>query len=192
VARIAEKPLNWDAVDAANDDFYAAHPEFIVDGCRIPLDPCDPAQADLRDEWMDLYEEAGGAVYYGKFTPPCDDPVAPCPGEAFLMVQVVIEDGTPIEGALVELVAGTAMEKTSAEGWVDLGSVPAPLAHTVRVSAPGYATEWGSDQVAQNETAVIVVVLEKDPDPPPPPPPRSAARATRARLASPRGRQIQT
>ena len=47
--------LNSVAVQQADNQFYANHPELIEDGKRIPLDPDDPAQAGLRSEWMDLY-----------------------------------------------------------------------------------------------------------------------------------------
>lgn len=171
MAKIASKPLNWDAVAAADDAFYAAHPEFVVNGCRVPLDPCDPTQADLRDEWMRLYEDAGGEAYHGRHTPTCDHPVEPCPGQAALMVQVVREDGTPVEGALVELASSDATATTSPDGWADLGMVPAPSAHTVHVTAEGYAQEWGAEQVMRDETAVIVVVLTETADPPDPVPP---------------------
>jgi len=54
--------LNNAAVIAADEDFYAQHPEFVEDGKRIPLDPHDPIQAPLRREWMDSYLRNGGSV----------------------------------------------------------------------------------------------------------------------------------
>lgn len=58
----AKRPLDASATRAANDDFYARHPELVRDGQRQPLDPDDPAQAALRREWMQAYAANGGAV----------------------------------------------------------------------------------------------------------------------------------
>ena len=80
MGRRAKRPLNGDAVQAADDQFYADHPEFVQDGKRIPLDANDPAQADLRKEWMDLYEANGGEVEGGTTPsdpPPTDPPADP-------------------------------------------------------------------------------------------------------------------
>lgn len=63
--RTAVKPLDADAVGKANDLFYAKHLEFIKEGKRIPLDPNDPKQADLRQEWMNNFIAAGGKTTGG-------------------------------------------------------------------------------------------------------------------------------
>lgn len=76
------RPLNRDAVKAADDEFYAKHPEFVKDGKRIPLSDTDPSQADLRKEWVVLYKKHGGKEEGDKNKPPVkkpDDPVQPCP-----------------------------------------------------------------------------------------------------------------
>ncbi|MEO8280520.1 MAG: hypothetical protein ABI564_12570 [Ideonella sp.] len=81
------RPLDPAAVKAADDQFYANHPEFIgPDGKRIPLSATDPAQADLRREWVASYVAAGGAVAGGDSakkpgagTEPCDCPPPPSP-----------------------------------------------------------------------------------------------------------------
>ncbi len=78
MARLSQ-PLNPDAVRAADDEFYANHPEFVKDGKRIPLSATDPSQAALRSEWVALYEKNNGKV---EPDPPApkepDDPVEPC------------------------------------------------------------------------------------------------------------------
>lgn len=58
----AVRPLNRDAVRAANREFYAKHPEMIVNGAPKPIDPVDPKQASMRSEWMKSYARNGGAV----------------------------------------------------------------------------------------------------------------------------------
>lgn len=65
----ATRPLNNDAVKAADDDLYAKHaddprPNALYDenGNRKPLSATDPDQAGLRKEWMDSYKANGGAT----------------------------------------------------------------------------------------------------------------------------------
>lgn len=58
----ATQPMNPAAVSAANDEFYAKHPEMVVNGKRVPIDANNPAQAAMRREWMDAYERNGGQV----------------------------------------------------------------------------------------------------------------------------------
>lgn len=75
------RPLNSDAVKAADDEFYAKHPELVKDGKRIPLSATDPSQADLRKEWVDLYKKHGGQEEDDKKKLPAKkpaDPVVPC------------------------------------------------------------------------------------------------------------------
>jgi len=78
------RPLNSDAVKAADDEFYAKHPELVKDGKRIPLSATDPSQADLRKEWVELYKKHGGKEEDDEKKPPAkkpDDPVEPCPNK---------------------------------------------------------------------------------------------------------------
>lgn len=60
-----DRPLNSDAVAAADRRLYALHENdprpnalFDAQGNRKSIDPADPAQAGLRQEWKDLYSEA--------------------------------------------------------------------------------------------------------------------------------------
>jgi hypothetical protein len=89
----ASQPMSASATRTADDDFYANHPEMVSDGKRQPLDPCDPQQKKLREEWMDSYEKNGGKVERSSpdavckakkdsddFPPTPPKPVAPCPG----------------------------------------------------------------------------------------------------------------
>lgn len=74
------RPLNPDAVRAADDEFYANHPEFVQNGVRVPLSATDPAQAALRSEWVALYEKHNGPVEPDPPPPQAPtDPVEPCP-----------------------------------------------------------------------------------------------------------------
>ena len=69
MARRAKRPLNPAAVQAADDEIYQRHeddphpnPLYDAAGNRLPLSATDPAQTDLRREWMDLYVANGGQV----------------------------------------------------------------------------------------------------------------------------------
>src|SRR5215475_3775733 len=121
MSRKAELPLDSAAVKAADDQFYANHPELIQDGKRVPLDPHDPAQASLRSEWMDLYEankKKPAAVPPARKKPA--DVSAGCPGE--LVIQVVDQDGKPVSGATVK---ADGLTKTSdSGGFANFGKVP--------------------------------------------------------------------
>lgn len=53
-------PLNREASTAADNAFYARHPEMVKNGKRQPIDAHDPAHAGLREEWRQSYAQAGG------------------------------------------------------------------------------------------------------------------------------------
>ena len=60
-----QRPLDKDAVAAADEQIYAAHendprpnPLFDAQGNHLKLSSTDPKQADLREEWCDLYQAA--------------------------------------------------------------------------------------------------------------------------------------
>ena len=65
----ASRPLNRQAVTAADDAIYAAHQGdprpnalYYAAGNKKPLSATDPTQECLRDEWFDLYGKDGGKV----------------------------------------------------------------------------------------------------------------------------------
>lgn len=82
----AIRPLNQDSVQAADESVYQNHaadprPNALYDanGNRIPLDPNDPSQADVRKEWMASYKANGGDVAAPEnSTRQPDEPVEPC------------------------------------------------------------------------------------------------------------------
>lgn len=105
MSRTARRPLDRDAVRAADDQFYADHPELVQDGERIPLDPSAPSQADLRSEWIDLYVAKGGQVEgdEGKADKSVDAVVEPCPRapERIRLVELVEVVARDREGSVV-------------------------------------------------------------------------------------------
>jgi hypothetical protein len=72
--RRAKRPLDPDAVQAANEELWAAHPE--LNRRQLTMRPED---GDLRKEWMDAYVAAGGEVEEPKPPKAPGDPVVPCP-----------------------------------------------------------------------------------------------------------------
>src|SRR5262249_3548584 len=155
----AKLPLNDDAVQKANDQFYALHPELVnPDGTRIPLDPNDPAQAKLRTQWMDLYLKNGGLLEGdpgGRKSPA--GPVQGCPPkhQGYLDVDVVDEDGNPLEGATVHV--EPLGEKTSDSkgvahyGCVDPGTYTATAEKEDYLPIPG---PWQDTvEVVEDQTA---------------------------------------
>lgn len=204
MGRRAKRPLNRSAVQAADDQFYANHPEFVQNGRRIPLDANDPAQADLRREWMDLYEANGGEVEGGSTpsnpppapppdpggenpenppapsptpenpTPPltplpdppsnCDpaDPVTPCPlpQKGCLVVQVLDEDGNPVEGAVV-VVYGLGVGLIDSSGIADFGEVD-PGSYDITAEKDNYIPEPAEEKhfVPANTTTMVTLVLD--------------------------------
>ena len=86
--RRATRPLDPAAVRAADNEIYRRHeadprPNPLFDGAghRRPLSATDPAQTELRREWMDLYVESGGHVENTSPDPtPPEHILATCPG----------------------------------------------------------------------------------------------------------------
>lgn len=83
----ATRPLNNEAVKAADDELYAKHADeprpnalYDEDGNRKPLSANDPDQAGLRKEWMNSYKANGGETepadlsgsQAGQAVSPCD------------------------------------------------------------------------------------------------------------------------
>jgi hypothetical protein len=119
-------PLDDEAVDAADDRFYDKYPELIdEDGNRIPLSADDPAQEQMRRDWIAMYKEELKKTS-GKDDPkdPKDpedpiDPVKPCPHDG------PCEHCTPI--ASIDLVSLTFLNdhgllKSEETRWTDTGT----------------------------------------------------------------------
>jgi hypothetical protein len=144
-------PLNTAAIRAADNDLYASHPGdprlFDEDGNRIPLDPDDPDEGDLRTEWMNSYQKHGGEIKSdappnGKSSDKAADPVSSCPvppQDGELVISVIDNNNNPVEGATVS--ANMLSQKTDAEGVADFGIVD-PGTYTISASKDKY-TPWG-------------------------------------------------
>ena len=120
-------PLDWDAVDAADDRFYDKYPELIdAHGNRIPLTADDPAQEQMRRDWIEMYKEELERKNSGKEDPkdPQDpedpiDPIKPCPDDG------PCEHCTPISS--IDLVKLTFLNdhgllKSEQSKWTDTGT----------------------------------------------------------------------
>lgn len=164
MARRARLPLNNGAVQAADDQFYANHPELVQNGERIPLDPDDPAQAHLRREWMDLYAASGGAIEGEEpVRREPADPVQPCPecGMGALAILVVDEIGIPVPGALV-VVDGLGELEAGQDGIADFGTVEADT-YPATAEKAGYriSSEEDGVEVPADASVVGTVVLAR-------------------------------
>lgn len=77
-------PLHDNPTRLADDLFYLRHPEMVVNGKRVPLDPTrNPQQRELANEWMDLYVASHGPEDEGPFarttdSQALDSAVKPC------------------------------------------------------------------------------------------------------------------
>jgi hypothetical protein len=78
MARIAVRPMNRQAVNQSNNEFYRNHPEMIDNGKRIPIDPCNPNHAKYQEEWMDSYVKEGGKTRIGNYQRQCGKPEVKC------------------------------------------------------------------------------------------------------------------
>jgi hypothetical protein len=113
------RPLDSKAVKAADDEFYANHPEFVKDGKRIPLSDTDPSQAALRKEWVELYKKHGGKEEGKKEKLPAkkpDDPVQPCPKPCSCTITSQTVATSPANRARTRIGVGEEIELTVSPG----------------------------------------------------------------------------
>jgi hypothetical protein len=164
-------PLNEGAVKKADDEFYALHPELVVDGRRIALDPNDSTQAGPRTEWMLLYKKYGGGVEGdapAKKKKPAT-PIEPCPlcGKGMLAIHVVDEAKKPIPGASVS-VDGLGEKATEEAGIADYDAVD-PGTYAIGAQNEFYTPVAGSPDSADvkedtptTETIVLKFEISSD------------------------------
>ena len=115
----AKRPLNKSAVKAADDDLYQNHADdprpnalYDANGNRKPLNPDDPGQAGLRQEWMDAYQANGGDTEKSDVSgAPTGQVVLPC-GQRARVNPVIV--GVPVE--LDESVNEPEPEESEDEG----------------------------------------------------------------------------
>jgi hypothetical protein len=151
--RRAKLPLNMAAVTAADNDFYGKYrndPRLVRDGKRIPLDPNDPAQAQLRSEWMDLYIKHCGEV---EGQPP------PCPSTGGLSVKVVDQNRVPVPRAAVRLERGPVLQ-TGSDGVAGFGTV-FPGAYSITVDKSGFDSAQVSVLVSSGASHTETVMLTR-------------------------------
>jgi len=106
----AKRPLNQDAVKAADDELYTNHANdprpnalYDADGSRKPLDANDPDQADLRKEWMNSYKVNGGETEPIKDGGGSTDQVVlPC-GQKARVDPLIIGDPVELDESEVEI-----------------------------------------------------------------------------------------
>ena len=166
------RPLDRDAVQAADDEIYARHAGdprpnalYDADGNRQPLSADDPSQAGLRREWVELYRANLDDEDEDPDDPgSIDDPVQPCPnaGCGSLVVRVIEQSsGEPVEGADVRISGPSdAQAVTDAEGLVTFECIPAGF-YDLEAARAGFtgATGLGTADVPESTTSQAELVL---------------------------------
>jgi hypothetical protein len=169
MSRRASRPLNQQAVQAADDEIYRRHendprpnPLYDANGNRTPLSATDPSQAALRTEWMDLYVANGGRVEGQNPAPtpdPPNNPSGPCPPPppppaytdppGDLSVHLLHRcDGSPLNGGTVRISGPETREaQTGADGW----------AHFTGLTPGSYTIDGTHPQHHPGSTSAAVV-----------------------------------
>lgn len=176
MTRRATVPLDSGAVRAADDAFYAAHPELIdASGQRIPLDATSPEHAAYRSEWMDLYVANGGPVE-GEDPAPPDGPIEPCPS-CWIKFQFLSKEGDyPLPGvnAVITDPNGKVVSCASdALGVIEIAPA-VPGSYRLEMPLDGLTLSQVFDFSGQAQAAVPVTASQA---PPPARVPRHAAHA---------------
>lgn len=167
----AKRPLNRQAVEAADDKLYRRHEDdprpnafFDEHGRRKALDPNDPSQADARREWMTLYAESGGKVEdtdeskVSRREP--GSAVEPCP-LCWIKVRV-LDDKTdePVEGVCLDVTWPSGKpthHSTDADGMV-----------TIHPAEPGAYDVTSILEGATYESTLEPLRMDRTPSKPPP------------------------
>lgn len=181
----AKRPLNPDAVQAADNDIYAKYQDdprpnalYDADGNRRPLSATDPTQAAARREWMLMYAAKGGQLE----TPDAiatqpGNPVQPCPSgpakkatgdethvrkdKANLHVQLVHKcDASPLDGGTVDISGPeTHNGKTGADGWQKFDGIT-PGKYHIKGTHPTHHDGTDSATAPAGTTTVRVLPLQ--------------------------------
>lgn len=186
--RRAKRPLNAEACNAADEEIYARHESdprpnalFDANGNRRALSATDPAQADLRREWMDLYILNGGEVEGGSGggDPICPDPPDPTPGGpvippptpeeprhdpspiANLHVHIVHAcDKQPLNGATVRITGPEMRELTTGpDGWANFDGIT-PGSYSIEATHPQHHDGLGQVSVPDQTTTVTEIPMQ--------------------------------
>jgi hypothetical protein len=157
------RPLNKAAVRAADDAFYAGHPELIKNGKGLPLSN----QADLQKEWRELYIKNGGKVEADKQVPDTkpDAIVQPCPAGKNVAKKAgstIILDGTPDEikrmEAILENIRKTAIGRQTLEA-IDNSGKQVTIRHDAASRATAGSTSSPNRIEASDGTGTDATIL---------------------------------
>lgn len=167
----ATRPLSGTACSAADNDLYAAHAGdprpnalFDIDGNRKPLDPDDPSQADLRAEWMVLYEKHGGEVEEPNEQPETepDDPVEHCPYASNVVVAINLAQpiacpGQPLAITAVGTPGGGTYRWTISGGQAELVDAVGNVVSTgATVNLRGFKPDDATGNIPEQTITVTV------------------------------------
>jgi hypothetical protein len=187
MSRRAKRPLDQAACQAADNEIYSRHeadprPNALYDagGNRRALSATDPAQADLRREWMDLYIANGGEIESEAPTPtPPEDPVVPCPETpeapgtvtpgpdpelANLNVRLVHAcDSSPLRDGNVRITGPESREGTTdADGWARFEGIT-PGQYDLEGVETNHQAGTGRQNAAAATTTAVDLPLQTTP-----------------------------
>lgn len=126
------RPLDPAAVRAADDAFYAEHPEMVVKGRRRPIRRSDPRFDAQAARWRELYAASGGPMegaqeQWASPTRAVEAAEETCP-LAWIEIQLCYhEDGAAFASERYEVVLADSAKRegTLSGGSVYLGGIPA-------------------------------------------------------------------
>ena len=129
---------------------------MVQDGKRIPLDPDDPSQAQMRSDWMDLYDANNKAPppATSSTSKPVGCSARRAPESSIVRHGAIEPDNTPVPSALVK--ADGLQKLTDETGRGDFGMVDAKT-YELSANKEGY-TPWAvSGDLAQPDSATVTV-----------------------------------
>ncbi len=151
----AQRPLNPQAVQAANQKLWEHHEEELQ-GRQLTMAPGEP-ETSYRKEWMEAYN---AALAEQNVPPPTSgdgevgDPSSPCPGETLADLVVTVTrrgDGSPIEGADVQI-EGPVLRNV-----FRIGTTDASGDATFSGICPGFYTVFGAKTDYTSDTTDALV-----------------------------------
>ncbi len=152
------RPLNKEAVEKTDEEFYANHPELVKDGKRQLLDVKNPEQAKLREEWTTLYHKNAKKDKNENENDLSKPAVKPCQKKRGILVAIVkTPSRKPIEGATVEIKDQGWVKLTDKDGIANFGEVPEGN-YTVEASKDRYSQtgKFSETKQVQGDTTVVI------------------------------------
>jgi len=163
-----KRPLNKQAIQAADDEFYAKHPDMMRNGHRVPLDPNNPRHAAMRQAWHTSYLANGGELSNADMgQSEVDKPVRPCERDDHWIEFRYVMGGTdfPVsdkEAFTLVYPTGKTEEATLSGGKLRRDGVPAGM-YELRPKSLG-GVSWSPSTAHAEEPVTVEVTGLNIPD----------------------------